>query len=56
MPLPEELGRRDGSGVRLVHAIAAIGGALGADGGEEAAATEGGLATTGDTGGEEPSQ
>ncbi|MEZ0076640.1 DNA gyrase subunit A [Planotetraspora sp. GP83] len=30
VPLPEELGRRDGSGVRLVHAIAAIGGALGA--------------------------
>ncbi|MEV1202357.1 DNA gyrase C-terminal beta-propeller domain-containing protein [Microbispora rosea] len=54
VPLPEELGRRDGSGLRLVHAIAAIGGALGADGDEEAAATEGGMATTGDTGGEEP--
>jgi DNA gyrase C-terminal domain, beta-propeller. len=26
--LPTELGRRDGSGVRLTHAVAAIGGAL----------------------------
>ncbi|MBP2706588.1 DNA topoisomerase IV subunit A [Microbispora sp. RL4-1S] len=31
VPLPDELGRRDGSGVRLVHAVAAIGGALGTD-------------------------
>ncbi|WP_203945064.1 DNA gyrase/topoisomerase IV subunit A [Planotetraspora thailandica] len=30
VPLPEELGRRDGSGMRLLHEIAAIGGALGA--------------------------
>lgn len=30
VPLPEELGRRDGSGVRLTHTVAAIGGALGA--------------------------
>jgi DNA gyrase subunit A len=30
VPLPEEVGRRDGSGVRLLHAVAAIGGALGA--------------------------
>ncbi|MEU8249993.1 DNA topoisomerase IV subunit A [Nonomuraea sp. NPDC048916] len=29
VPLPEELGRRDGSGVRLTHTIGAIGGALG---------------------------
>ncbi|WP_433501522.1 DNA gyrase/topoisomerase IV subunit A [Sphaerimonospora sp. CA-214678] len=29
VPLPEELGRRDGSGIRLVHAVAAIGGGLG---------------------------
>ncbi|MBO3749039.1 DNA topoisomerase IV subunit A [Streptosporangiaceae bacterium NEAU-GS5] len=28
VPLPEEIGRRDGSGVRLTHSIAAIGGAL----------------------------
>jgi DNA gyrase subunit A len=28
VPLPEELGRRDGSGVRLTHTIGAIGGAL----------------------------
>ncbi|MFC0861493.1 DNA topoisomerase (ATP-hydrolyzing) subunit A [Sphaerimonospora cavernae] len=28
VPLPEELGRRDGSGERLVHAVAAIGGGL----------------------------
>jgi len=54
VPLPEELGRRDGSGVRLVHAIAAVGGALGADGGGEPVASEDGTATTGDTGGEEP--
>ncbi|GAA2859099.1 DNA topoisomerase IV subunit A [Streptosporangium fragile] len=31
VPLPEELGRRDGSGVRLTHSVAAVGGALGAD-------------------------
>ncbi|GII27621.1 DNA topoisomerase (ATP-hydrolyzing) [Planotetraspora mira] len=30
VPLPEELGRRDGSGLRLLHGVAAIGGALGA--------------------------
>jgi DNA gyrase subunit A len=29
VPLPEELGRRDGSGVRLTHTVAAIGGAIG---------------------------
>ncbi|MGP3912151.1 DNA gyrase/topoisomerase IV subunit A [Nonomuraea sp. 10N515B] len=29
VPLPEEIGRRDGSGVRLTHTIGAIGGALG---------------------------
>ncbi|MBG0830607.1 DNA topoisomerase IV subunit A [Planomonospora sp. ID67723] len=29
VPLPEELGRRDGSGVRLTHTVAAVGGALG---------------------------
>ncbi|WP_436838797.1 DNA gyrase/topoisomerase IV subunit A [Nonomuraea cavernae] len=29
VPLPEEVGRRDGSGVRLTHTIGAIGGALG---------------------------
>ncbi|GLX00804.1 DNA topoisomerase (ATP-hydrolyzing) [Microtetraspora sp. NBRC 16547] len=29
IPLPEELGRRDGSGVRLTHTVAAVGGALG---------------------------
>ncbi|SEM50773.1 DNA gyrase subunit A [Nonomuraea pusilla] len=28
VPLPEELGRRDGSGVRLTHTIGAVGGAL----------------------------
>jgi DNA gyrase subunit A len=55
VPLPEELGRRDGSGVRLVHAIAAVGGALGTDlGGPEGAASDAGMATTGDTGGEDP--
>ncbi|GAA4219953.1 DNA gyrase subunit A [Streptosporangium album] len=31
VPLPEELGRRDGSGVRLTHTVAAVGGALGAE-------------------------
>ncbi|MEU0519031.1 DNA topoisomerase IV subunit A [Streptosporangium sp. NPDC006007] len=30
VPLPEELGRRDGSGLRLTHTVAAVGGALGA--------------------------
>ena len=29
VPLPEELGRRDGSGVRLTHTVAAVGGAIG---------------------------
>ncbi|MGS2641998.1 DNA topoisomerase (ATP-hydrolyzing) [Streptosporangium sp. LJ11] len=38
VPLPEELGRRDGSGVRLTHTVAAVGGALGAGGGEEGSA------------------
>jgi DNA gyrase subunit A len=28
VPLPEELGRRDGSGVRLTHTVSAVGGAL----------------------------
>ncbi|WP_326824405.1 DNA gyrase/topoisomerase IV subunit A [Streptosporangium sp. NBC_01756] len=37
VPLPEELGRRDGSGVRLTHTVAAIGGALGATGGADGA-------------------
>ncbi|MEW9529999.1 DNA topoisomerase (ATP-hydrolyzing) subunit A [Microbispora sp. NPDC049125] len=53
--LPDEVGRRDGSGVRLVHAVAALGGALGADiGRQDAAAGAAGMATTGDTGGEDP--
>ncbi|MER7212995.1 DNA topoisomerase IV subunit A [Streptosporangium sp. NPDC000239] len=30
VPLPEELGRRDGSGLRLTHTVAAVGGSLGA--------------------------
>lgn len=30
VPLPEELGRRDGSGVRLTHSVGAVGGAIGA--------------------------
>jgi DNA gyrase subunit A len=34
--LPTELGRRDGSGVRLTHAVAAIGGALGSGGADPA--------------------
>ncbi|WP_440064638.1 DNA gyrase/topoisomerase IV subunit A [Streptosporangium sp. OZ121] len=38
VPLPEELGRRDGSGVRLTHTVSAVGGALGAGGGEEGSA------------------
>ncbi|RBQ19903.1 DNA topoisomerase IV [Spongiactinospora rosea] len=29
VPLPEELGRRDGSGIRITNAVAAIGGGLG---------------------------
>ncbi|GIH76372.1 DNA gyrase/topoisomerase IV subunit A [Planobispora longispora] len=29
VPLPDELGRRDGSGLRLTHTVAAVGGALG---------------------------
>ncbi|MEU9835543.1 DNA topoisomerase IV subunit A [Streptosporangium sp. NPDC048047] len=29
VPLPEELGRRDGSGVRLTHTVAAVGGPIG---------------------------
>ncbi|WP_285775743.1 DNA topoisomerase IV subunit A [Microtetraspora sp. NBRC 13810] len=32
VPLPEEIGRRDGSGYRLTHTVVAIGGALGTDG------------------------
>ncbi|WP_329084234.1 MULTISPECIES: DNA gyrase/topoisomerase IV subunit A [unclassified Streptosporangium] len=35
VPLPEELGRRDGSGVRLTHTVSAVGGALGAGDGEQ---------------------
>ncbi|GAA0965922.1 DNA topoisomerase IV subunit A [Acrocarpospora macrocephala] len=31
VPLPTELGRRDGSGVRLTHTVAAVGGSLFAD-------------------------
>ncbi|WP_376771949.1 DNA gyrase/topoisomerase IV subunit A [Thermocatellispora tengchongensis] len=31
VPLPEELGRRDGSGVRLTNTIGAVGGAIGTD-------------------------
>ncbi|MBG0812701.1 DNA topoisomerase (ATP-hydrolyzing) subunit A [Planomonospora sp. ID82291] len=38
VPLPEELGRRDGSGLRLTHAVAAVGGALGSS--PDAAADE----------------
>ncbi|MER7132458.1 DNA gyrase/topoisomerase IV subunit A [Streptosporangium saharense] len=34
VPLPEELGRRDGSGLRLTHTVAAVGGSLGASGDE----------------------
>ena len=30
VPLPDEIGRRDGSGVRLTNTIGAVGGALGA--------------------------
>ncbi|MFD0883205.1 DNA topoisomerase (ATP-hydrolyzing) subunit A [Streptosporangium algeriense] len=33
VPLPEELGRRDGSGLRLTHTVAAVGGSLGASDG-----------------------
>ncbi|GAA0377794.1 DNA topoisomerase (ATP-hydrolyzing) [Acrocarpospora corrugata] len=36
VPLPEDLGRRDGSGVRLTHTVAAIGGALTGPGTEAA--------------------
>ncbi|GAT68285.1 DNA topoisomerase IV subunit A [Planomonospora sphaerica] len=36
VPLPEELGRRDGSGLRLTHAVAAVGGALGSSPGSSA--------------------
>ncbi|MER6827876.1 DNA topoisomerase IV subunit A [Streptosporangium sp. NPDC000563] len=39
VPLPEELGRRDGSGVRLTHTVSAVGGALGSAGGEEGSGT-----------------
>ncbi|MEU4832871.1 DNA topoisomerase IV subunit A [Streptosporangium sp. NPDC023615] len=35
VPLPEELGRRDGSGLRLTHTVSAVGGALGAGGPRE---------------------
>ncbi|MEU8384351.1 DNA topoisomerase IV subunit A [Streptosporangium sp. NPDC048865] len=38
VPLPEELGRRDGSGVRLTHTVSAVGGALGAGDHEEGSA------------------
>ncbi|WP_084963866.1 DNA topoisomerase IV subunit A [Thermoactinospora rubra] len=50
VPLPEELGRRDGSGMRLTHTIGAVGGALasapagGAGAGETAAGDGGGSA------------
>ncbi|MGJ6966847.1 DNA gyrase/topoisomerase IV subunit A [Streptosporangium sp. G11] len=37
VPLPEELGRRDGSGVRLTHTVSAVGGALRAGDGTEGA-------------------
>ncbi|GIH24540.1 DNA topoisomerase (ATP-hydrolyzing) [Acrocarpospora phusangensis] len=36
VPLPSDLGRRDGSGVRLTHTVAAIGGALSGPGTDEA--------------------
>ncbi|MGP3959068.1 DNA gyrase/topoisomerase IV subunit A [Nonomuraea sp. 3N208] len=45
VPLPEEVGRRDGSGVRLTHTIGAIGGAI-ASGPEIAAASVEGLSET----------
>ncbi|GAA3010237.1 DNA topoisomerase IV subunit A [Streptosporangium longisporum] len=35
VPLPDELGRRDGSGLRLTHTVSALGGALGAGGPRE---------------------
>ncbi|MGW0805219.1 DNA gyrase/topoisomerase IV subunit A [Nonomuraea sp. NPDC002799] len=47
VPLPEELGRRDGSGVRLTHTIGAIGGALAA-GPEEPPSGEGAAAPSDD--------
>ncbi|WP_433363172.1 DNA gyrase/topoisomerase IV subunit A [Streptosporangium sp. CA-115845] len=41
VPLPEELGRRDGSGVRLTHTVSAVGGSLCAEDGwqDQGAAT-----------------
>lgn len=39
IPLPDEIGRRDGSGMRLTHTIGAVGGALGADRGSVPAAS-----------------
>ncbi|MFI6485837.1 DNA topoisomerase (ATP-hydrolyzing) subunit A [Nonomuraea sp. NPDC050663] len=39
IPLPEEISRRDGSGLRLTHTIGAVGGSLGA--GEDASAGSG---------------
>ncbi|WP_030920232.1 DNA gyrase/topoisomerase IV subunit A [Streptosporangium amethystogenes] len=35
VPLPEELGRRDGSGVRLTHTVSAVGGSLCAEDGPQ---------------------
>ncbi|MGW0594529.1 DNA gyrase/topoisomerase IV subunit A [Streptosporangium sp. NPDC002607] len=35
VPLPEELGRRDGSGVRLTHTVSAVGGSLCAEDGRQ---------------------
>ncbi|MGC5011768.1 DNA gyrase/topoisomerase IV subunit A [Streptosporangium sp. DT93] len=43
VPLPEELGRRDGSGLRLTHTVSAVGGALGAGGPRESRASGGEL-------------
>ncbi|MGW4422647.1 DNA gyrase/topoisomerase IV subunit A [Streptosporangium sp. NPDC004631] len=53
VPLPEELGRRDGSGLRLTHTVAAVGGALGAS--EDVSEGTGGHAgVSGGTFGEDP--
>ena len=48
IPLPDEIGRRDGSGVRLTHTIAAVGGALGAGFDGNADADEDGETATGE--------
>lgn len=42
IPLPEEISRRDGSGLRLTHTIGAVGGSLGAGGSDTPAASGGG--------------